>query len=181
MPDTFAEPALSTAANIRLVVFDVDGVLTDGKLHYSSSGDEIKAFHVQDGSAIKLLQQHQITVALITGRQSPMVSRRAAELGIEHLYQGSELNVAADGATGKEPVYQALLDNLGLSDAQTACVGDDLADLPLLQRCGLPISVPNGHPAVQQCAAYITTTAGGEGVARELAELLLRAQGTWPY
>ncbi len=193
------EPALHTQSQaIRLVVFDVDGVLTDGKLWYSSSGEELKAFHVQDGSAIKLLQEHGIEVAIITGRQSPMVTRRAAELGIRFVFQGSELGDANTGQAadligdaqptetktktgGKLPHYQRLLSNLGLTDSQVACVGDDIADLPLLQRCGLGVSVPNGHPAARQAAAHVTTTAGGQGVARELAEALLRAQDKWPY
>ncbi len=189
----FAPALQPRALAIKLVVFDVDGVLTDGKLWYSSSGDELKAFHVQDGSAIKLLQQHGIEVAFITGRQSSMVSRRAAELGVNHLYQGSELGktppatmasaATADQSTpaGKLPHYQHLLAQLQLVDSQVACVGDDVADIVLLERCGLGISVPNGHPAAQAAASHITTTAGGQGVARELAEALLRAQSKWPY
>jgi 3-deoxy-D-manno-octulosonate 8-phosphate phosphatase (KDO 8-P phosphatase) len=180
-----SEAAFAAAQGIALVVFDVDGVLTDGQILYSSAGEEIKAFHVQDGSACKLLQANGIEVAIITGRKSAMVSRRAAELGITHLYQGSERGAHHDkgGVTrqGKEPDYDHLLQVLKLKDAQVACIGDDVADIPLLKRCGLGVSVPNGHPAAQQCAAHITQRAGGQGVAAELAELLLRAQGKWPY
>ena len=172
-----SQATVAAAKQIALVVFDVDGVLTDGRIVYTSAGEEIKAFHVQDGSACKMLQAQGIEVAIITGRQSEMVSRRAAELGITHLYQGSERGANR----GKEPDYEALLQALKLTDDQVACVGDDLADIPLLKRCGLGISVPNGHPAAQQQAAHITQRAGGEGVAAELAELLLRAQGKWPY
>lgn len=174
---TFSEQANAAAQNIALVVFDVDGVLTDGKIVYSSSGEEIKAFHVQDGSACKLLQANGIEVAIITGRESVMVARRAKELGITHLYQGSERGAQQ----GKEPDYEHLLERLGLTDAQVACVGDDVADIVLLKRCGLGVSVPNGHPAAQHCAAHVTKRDGGQGVAAELAELLLRAQGKWPY
>lgn len=169
--------ALESAKQIALVVFDVDGVLTDGKIFYSSTGEEIKAFHVQDGSACKLLQANGIEVAIITGRQSEMVARRAGELGITHLYQGSERGANR----GKEPDYEALLETLQLTDAQAACIGDDVADIPLLKRCGFAVSVPNGHPAAQQQADHITQRSGGEGVAAELAELLLRAQDKWPY
>ena len=114
-----------------------------------------------------------------------MVSRRAAELGITHVYQGSERGGHHDKgqvtSQGKEPDYEHLLQVLKLNDTQVACIGDDVADIPLLKRCGLGVSVPNGHPAAQQCAAHITQRAGGQGVAAELAELLLRAQGKWPY
>lgn len=175
----FSESALAAAQNIALVVFDVDGVLTDGKIVYTSAGDEIKAFHVQDGSACKLLQANGIEVAIITGRESTMVARRAAELGITHLYQGSERG--SEAKKGKEPDYEHLLQRLALTDIQVACVGDDLADIPLLKRCGLGVSVPNGHPAAQQHAAHVTQRAGGQGVAAELAELLLRAKNKWPY
>lgn len=179
----FSDHALAAAQNIALVIFDVDGVLTDGKIVYTSAGDEIKAFHVQDGSACKLLQANGIEVAIITGRESTMVTRRATELGITHLYQGSERGSEQGSAAkkGKESDYEHLLQRLTLTDTQVACVGDDLADIPLLKRCGLGVSVPNGHPAAQQHAAHITQRAGGQGVAAELAELLLRAQDKWPY
>ena len=109
-----------------------------------------------------------------------MVTRRAAELGIEYVYQGSELRSQGQSG-GKLPQYQRLLGELNLTDEQAACVGDDLADLPLITRCGLGVCVPNGHPTVRRAAAHVTHTAGGQGVARELAESLLRAQQKWPY
>jgi len=157
---------------LRLISFDVDGVLTDGTLYYSDDGREIKAFNVQDGAALKLLQQQGVAVAILTGRDSPMVARRAAELGIEHLYQGLD---------DKQLGMNRLLEQTGLTAQQTAHVGDDLQDLTLFDTVGFSISVPNGHPTVLSRADLVTTTSGGQGVARELAELILRAQGTWPY
>jgi 3-deoxy-D-manno-octulosonate 8-phosphate phosphatase (KDO 8-P phosphatase) len=157
---------------LKLISFDVDGVLTDGKLYYSDDGRELKAFNVQDGAALKLLRQHGVEVAILTGRNSPMVARRAGELGIEHLYQGLE-----DKLTG----FNHLLAKTGLQAQQTAHVGDDLQDLTLFDQVGLAISVPNAHPTVLRRADLITDTAGGQGVARELAERVLKAQGSWPY
>lgn len=165
--------ALRTAAGrIRLLSFDVDGVLTDGRIIYSDDGREIKAFNVQDGSAIKMLAAEGIEIAILTGRDSPMVARRAGELGIRHLVQGLD---------DKGPAFRDLSDQLGIPLEETAHVGDDLADLVLFDLAGFSISVPNGHPTVRARADHITETAGGEGVARELAELILRARGTWPY
>ncbi len=157
---------------LRLVSFDVDGVLTDGKLYYTDDGHELKAFNVQDGAALKLMQAHGLTVAILTGRTSPMVERRARELGIDHLYQG-----LAD----KREALDDLLAKLELSRDEVAHVGDDLPDLTLFEGLGLCISVPNGHPTVQHKAHLVTETSGGQGVARELAERLLRARGSWPY
>lgn len=168
----FPEPLLERARPVKLVSFDVDGVLTDGRILYSEHGDEIKAFHVQDGSAIKLMQSHGIAVTIITGRTSSIVSRRAGELGVERVFQG-----VAD----KAAVMAALMDELGLTRAEVAHVGDDLPDLTLFTRVGLAIGVPNGHPSALAEAHYVTGLAGGEGVAREVCELLLRARGAWPY
>jgi 3-deoxy-D-manno-octulosonate 8-phosphate phosphatase (KDO 8-P phosphatase) len=157
---------------LRLISFDVDGVLTDGKLYYSDDGRELKAFNVQDGAAIKLLQQHGVAVAILTGRDSPMVARRARELGIDHLFQALD---------DKRVGFTRLLQQTGLTAQETAHVGDDLQDLVLFDTVGLAISVPNGHPTVMGRADFVTTTSGGQGVARELAELILRAQDSWPY
>lgn len=166
-------PALREAASrIRLLSFDVDGVLTDGRIVYSDDGREIKAFNVQDGSAIKMLAAEGIEIAILTGRDSPMVARRAEELGIRHL---------AQGLADKGPAFKSLCARLDIPLEATAHVGDDLADLVLFDLAGFAISVPNGHPTVQARADHVTETAGGDGVARELAELILRARGSWPY
>lgn len=166
-------PAILDAARaIELVSFDVDGVLTDGRIIYTDDGREIKAFNVQDGAAIKLLAAHGIEIAILTGRRSPMVERRAAELGVRHLEQA---------LTDKAPALRTLCAQLQIPLDRAAHVGDDLPDLDLFSLVGLSVSVPNGHPAVKARADYVTETPGGEGVARELAELLLRARGAWPY
>lgn len=168
----FPEALLERARSVSLVSFDVDGVLTDGRIVYTSAGDEIKAFHVQDGAAIKLLASCGIQVALITGRSSPMVDRRAAELDIEHVFQG---------VRNKASVVEELLHELGLGAAAAAHVGDDLPDMAAFDAVGLAIGVPNGHPAVLDRAHYVTRVPGGHGVAREVCELVLRARGQWPY
>ena len=163
---------LDIARSIELVSFDVDGVLTDGRIVYTDDGREIKAFHVQDGAAIKLLLASGIEVAVLTGRSSPMVERRASELGIRHLHQGLDEKTSA---------LEAIAASLGIEPLRAAHVGDDLPDLGLFELVGLAISVPNGHPEVRRRADYVTETRGGDGVAREVAELLLRARGAWPY
>ena len=160
------------AAAIQAISFDIDGVLTDGRITYTDTGAEIKSFHVQDGAALKLLQASGIHVALITGRRSSIVERRAAELGIEHVYQGSEHKLAA---------FEDFLSKADVPATATAHVGDDLPDLVLFDQVHLAISVPNGHPVVQTRADWVTSTSGGSGVAREIAQVLLEAQGKWTY
>ena len=168
----FPAPVLERAARLALVSFDVDGVLTEGLIVYSERGDEIKAFHVQDGSAIKMLQAEGVQCAIITGRTSAIVRRRADELGIAHVHQGVD---------DKARVLETLRTRLGIDVDQTAHVGDDLPDLPAFAVVGLAIGVPNGHPAALARTHYVTRTAGGQGVAREVCELLLRARGRWTY
>jgi 3-deoxy-D-manno-octulosonate 8-phosphate phosphatase (KDO 8-P phosphatase) len=168
IPDSLLERARA----ITLVSFDVDGVLTDGRITYTSAGDEIKSFHVQDGSAVKALQANGIQVAIITGRRSAMVDRRAGELDIAHFFQGSD---------DKAAVLDRLLERLGIDGAAVAHIGDDVPDLPLFERVGLAIGVADGHPAALARAHHVTRLAGGCGVAREVCELLLRAKGLWPY
>lgn len=167
------ERTLSERARaLKLISFDVDGVLTDGRLFYSDDGRETKAFNVQDGASIKLLLEHGIEIAILTGRTSPMVDRRARELGIVHLFQGLE---------HKAPALESLVAGLDISMESVAHVGDDLPDLDLFDLVGLSIAVPNGHPAVKARADHITATPGGSGVARELAETILKARNDWPY
>jgi 3-deoxy-D-manno-octulosonate 8-phosphate phosphatase (KDO 8-P phosphatase) len=168
----YSDALLERARSVALVSFDVDGVLTDGRITYTEHGDEIKSFHVQDGSAIKLMQANGIAVAIITGRNSVMVRRRASELGIEHVFQGVD---------DKAATLKLITTRLNLDASAIAHVGDDLPDLPLFERVGLAIGVPNGHPAALARAHYVTTLPGGCGVAREVCELLLRAKGRWSY
>lgn len=158
-------------ARLQLICFDVDGVLTDGRLYYSESGDEMKSFNVQDGAAIKLLMQANVQVALITGRRSKIVARRAAELGIDHVYQG-----IAD----KTEALADLMAATGIDAQHIAHVGDDLPDVPVFKLVGLGISVDNGHPLARAAADFTTASGGGDGVARELSQHILTAKKAWP-
>jgi 3-deoxy-D-manno-octulosonate 8-phosphate phosphatase (KDO 8-P phosphatase) len=155
------------ARNIRLLVLDVDGVLTDGRLYLSAAGEELKVFHVRDGSGLVAVQRAGITVAIISGRDSAAVTRRAAELGIRYVQQG----VADKGAA-----LDQLLEELGVSAAETACVGDDTPDVPMLRRAGLAIGVADAHPALLAAAHWVTHSNGGQGAVREACDLLLSAR-----
>ena len=155
---------------IELLVMDVDGVLTDGRIVYGDRGEEIKAFHVRDGSAIKLWLKQGKRAALLTGRKSPIVERRAAELAISAVIQGAD---------DKLPAFEALLRKEGLTAAQTAYLGDDLPDVPLLRRAGLAATVADACAEARAAAHVVTRAAGGQGAVRELVELLLAHQGRW--
>nr|VFK11301.1 MAG: 3-deoxy-D-manno-octulosonate 8-phosphate phosphatase (KDO 8-P phosphatase) [Candidatus Kentron sp. LPFa]VFK15830.1 MAG: 3-deoxy-D-manno-octulosonate 8-phosphate phosphatase (KDO 8-P phosphatase) [Candidatus Kentron sp. LPFa]VFK33491.1 MAG: 3-deoxy-D-manno-octulosonate 8-phosphate phosphatase (KDO 8-P phosphatase) [Candidatus Kentron sp. LPFa]VFK67447.1 MAG: 3-deoxy-D-manno-octulosonate 8-phosphate phosphatase (KDO 8-P phosphatase) [Candidatus Kentron sp. UNK]VFK71920.1 MAG: 3-deoxy-D-ma len=159
---------LARAANIRIVVFDVDGVLTDGSIYLDSRDNEYKAFHVRDGHGMKMLMESGVEIGVITGRDSPVVTRRMTELGITHLHQG---------CGEKRPVFEALLKRLGLAATDAAYMGDDIVDLPVMRRAHLAISVADAHPLVKQYAHWLTPSAGGRGAAREACELILSAQG----
>lgn len=159
---------LERARNISLLALDVDGVLTDGRLYFTNQGDEIKAFSTLDGHGIKQLQQHGIRVALITGRSSGIVKRRAAELGIDLLLQGREDKLLA---------LDEILQNLELAYADVAYVGDDWPDLACIRRVGLGVTVPNAHPDLREHAFCSTSMAGGAGAVREVCDWILRAQG----
>ncbi len=156
------------ARKIRLVIFDVDGVLTDGSLFLGDDGQEYKAFNSRDGHGIKMLQQIGIEIGIITGRSSEVVRLRMQSLGIKHVYQGQ---------LDKRPAYQELRDKLGLSNAEIAYVGDDVVDLPIMRLVGLAIAVNDAHPFVTQHAHWLTPHAGGRGAARDVCELLMDAQG----
>lgn len=158
------------ASKIKLLAMDVDGVLSDGKIIYNSYDVETKAFHVQDGVGLVALREAGIVLAIITGRNSPMVARRAGELGIHHVVQGRE---------DKFTALSALANELGLSLEECAYMGDDLPDLKAIREAGLGISVPNGADIVQQTADVVTVKAGGCGAVREACELILQAQGKY--
>jgi len=160
---------LNRAATIRLVIFDVDGVLTDGSLFLGDDGQEYKAFHSRDGHGMAMLQRSGVTIGIITGRTSEVVRIRMHSLGVSHVYQGRR---------DKLPAYVELRDNLGLSDDQIAYVGDDVVDLPVLCRVGLAIAVQDAHPMVKQHAHWTTPNPGGRGAGRDVCELLMEAQGT---
>lgn len=160
---------LERARRIRLVIFDVDGVLTDGSLFLGDDGREYKAFHSRDGHGMKLLQQTGVTLAAITGRTSEVVRIRMASLGVAHLHQGQR---------DKVPAYEELKQALGLADEQIAYVGDDVVDLPVMRRVGLSIAVADAHPLVQRHAHWRTPSPGGRGAGRDVCELVMEAQGT---
>ena len=162
------DDALKRAKGLKLMIFDVDGVMTDGTLYYSERGEELKAFNIQDGHGIKMLKQYGVEVALITARRSRAVELRAANLGIAHLYQGVE---------DKRGAYAALLEQLGLATEQSGYMGDDLLDLPLITRCGFAATVAAAPEAVRKRAHYVARTGGGHGAVREVCEFILRAQG----
>lgn len=160
--------ALMRAMGLKLMIFDVDGIMTDGTLYYSERGEELKAFNIQDGYGIKLLKQYGVEVALITARCSRAVELRAASLGIAHLFQGLE---------DKRGAYAALLGQLGIAHEQSGYMGDDLLDLPLITRCGFAATVAAAPDAVRKRAHYVARARGGHGAVREVCEFILRAQG----
>lgn len=155
------------AERIRLAIFDVDGVLTDGRLILGDDGTEHKAFHVRDGLGLVLMREAGLKVAIISARESRVTAERMAALGIEYVYQGSQ---------DKAQTYSALLNELDLAPADTAYVGDDLVDLPVLSRAGLAVAVADAHPLVRERADFVTAAAGGRGAVREVCELILDAQ-----
>ena len=157
------------AAVIKLVLFDVDGVLTDGSLFIGDDGQEYKAFHSKDGLGMRMLQDSGVEIGIITGRTSEVVRHRMQSLGISHLFQGQR---------HKLPAYEQLIGQLGLESEQTAYVGDDVVDLPVLRRAGLAIAVGDAHPLVKRHTHWVTEAPGGRGAAREVCELIMLAQGT---
>jgi 3-deoxy-D-manno-octulosonate 8-phosphate phosphatase (KDO 8-P phosphatase) len=158
------------ARTVRLLAMDVDGVLTDGRILLDHQGRELKCCHVHDGQGIVLAQRAGLPIAWISGRASEAVQQRAMELKVSWVYQQ-----VAD----KVQVLQALLMHTGLGASAVAYIGDDLGDLPLLRRVGLPIAVANALPEVRACAAWVTRREGGQGAVREVIDMVLRAQGRW--
>ena len=160
--------ALERARGIKLMAFDVDGILTDGTLYLSDSGEEIKGFNTLDGLGLKLLQDNGVELAIITGRESRLVALRAQQLGIRRLHQGIE---------HKFDIFDALRRELGLELNQCGYMGDDLPDLGILSRCGFAATVPQAPMAVRSRVHYVTETPAGDGAAREVCDLILQSQG----
>ncbi len=156
------------AKKLKLLILDVDGVLTDGKLFFDNEGNEYKSFHARDGHGIKLLRQTGVEVAVISGRKSNSVALRMKSLGIEHVYQGHENKVAA---------FNELIELMGIRPDQAAHVGDDLLDLPIMIRVGLAIAVNDANFAVKQHADWCTVLPGGQGAVREVCDFIMQAQG----
>lgn len=169
-PGRLTADVLRRARRVRLLVLDVDGVLTDGRIVYTAGGDELMAFHILDGHGIKLAIRAGLRVAIITGRESPMVARRAKDLGVTELHQRVE---------AKRGSFESLLARHDLAPADAACMGDDLLDLPLLAGTGLAITVPSGAAEVRAAAHYTTRRPAGAGAVREAIELILKSQGRW--
>ena len=161
---------IAKAANVKLMIFDVDGILTDGSLHFGPEGEALKTFNVLDGQGIRLLQKAGIETAIISARQSTIVSKRAADLDITHVRQGIH---------DKKEAFLALLEELQLTSDQCGFIGDDVIDLPVLTRVGFAVSVPNGHAEVRSRVDYVTTAFGGKGAAREVCDYILRAQNKY--
>ena len=155
---------------IRLLLLDVDGVLTDGSIYVGADGIETKQFHVHDGAAIVWWKKAGHEVALLSGRSCDAVRRRAEELGIEHVIQGARIKI---------PPFENLLKTLSIDRSEVCYIGDDLPDLPIFREVGVAVAPANGRPEVRDAAAYVTTTPGGSGAVREVVEMLLRAQGQW--
>jgi len=164
----YSAEIIAAAKKVRWLLLDVDGVLTDGRLYYGNNGEELKAFNIQDGLGIKLLQKAGIGVAIITGRSSALVDRRANELGIAPVVQGREDKLTA---------LQELQASHSMAFEEIAYIGDDLPDLAVIRRVGLGITPANGRPHIAAHAALQTQAAGGAGAVREIADLLLTAQG----
>jgi 3-deoxy-D-manno-octulosonate 8-phosphate phosphatase (KDO 8-P phosphatase) len=165
-----SDQGLERARRVKLIIFDVDGILTDGSLYYGNDGEEYKAFNSRDGHGIKMLRQSGVEAAIITGRTSQVVLHRARNLGIERIVQGSEDKLAS---------FEQLLRDTGLQAEETAFMGDDLVDIPVMRRCGLAITVPEAPWEVGRRAHLVTAAAGGRGAAREACEYIMRAQETW--
>ncbi|MDO6764589.1 3-deoxy-manno-octulosonate-8-phosphatase KdsC [Agarivorans sp. 1_MG-2023] len=160
------------AKNIKLLICDVDGVFSDGRIYLGNDGEELKAFHTHDGFGIKALLNIGVEVAIITGRQSTIVEKRMQALGVSRIYQGQQNKMVA---------YQQMLEQLNLSADKVAYIGDDVVDTPVMRACGLGVAVHDAHPLCKQDANLVTITPGGFGAVRELCDLILQAKDQLEY
>ena len=172
VPTTALTPLahIERAARVKVMIFDVDGILTDGSLTYGPDGEVTKTFNVLDGLGIQLLQKTGVATAIISARNSPIVNARARDLGITHVWQGFH---------DKRIAFAELLAQTGLTAEQCGYIGDDVIDMPLLSQVGFAVTVPSGHPEVQHRVHYVTKAAGGRGAVREVCDLVMRAQGSY--
>jgi len=168
-PD-YPQEVKERAKNIRLLILDVDGVLTDGRLYFGPQGETLKVFHVRDGHGIKMLQRAGIEVAFLSGRRSDAAYHRAKELGVSRFYEGSR---------DKVTVLEEIMGAMQIEAAAVAAVGDELVDLPLFSRVGLGVAVADAAPEVKAASHWVTNLPGGRGAVREVCDLLLKAQGKW--
>lgn len=158
------------AKKIKLLLLDVDGVMTDNRLIYGDDGQEYKAFYTRDGHGMVMLQKSGIDIGIITGRESPLVANRMRDLKVKHLYQG---------VPDKLPTFLELVNKLSLKMSEIAYVGDDILDLPILTRVGLSVTPADGDQEVKSRVDYISQYRGGQGCVREVCEILMKAQGSW--
>ncbi|MBF6057230.1 MULTISPECIES: KdsC family phosphatase [Thiomicrorhabdus] len=166
----FPQTLIDKAKKIKLLILDIDGVMTDNKLIYSDQGIELKAFYTRDGHGMVMLQRSGIEIAIITGRKSPLIDKRMRDLKVKHVYQG---------VPDKLPSFQDLVSRLGLELDEIAYIGDDILDLPILMRVGLSATPADGDPEVQSRVDHISTFNGGHGCVREMCELLMKSQDSW--
>jgi 3-deoxy-D-manno-octulosonate 8-phosphate phosphatase (KDO 8-P phosphatase) len=160
------------AKGIKLLILDVDGVLTDGQIILTEQGEEIKSFNARDGHGLRMLMAEGIEVAIISGRKSKAVDLRAGDLGIEEVHQGVK---------NKGPLCQEIIRRRNLSKAEVCCVGDDVPDLPLFEHAGTSFAVADASLPVKRLASHVTRQRGGHGAVREVCEILLEARGKWPF
>lgn len=158
------------AKNIKLLILDVDGVMTDGSIILDNKGNEFKAFHVRDGHGIKMLANAGIQVAIITGRQSEVVERRARELGIKEVYQGRHKKIET---------LAKVIGKFRVKESEVSYIGDDIVDMPILKRVGLPIAVADADDETKAYAMMITKNSGGRGAVREVSDFILKSKGLW--
>ena len=171
LPYDMSDEILQTAANIKLALFDVDGVLTDGSLHYGENGEKIKTFNVLDGHGLKMLESAGIVVGVISARNSIALQRRMSDLGIEHSYLG---------VSDKLSVFEKIISKLKYDKSQCCFTGDDVIDLPVMNACGLKFSVATGHFIVRHAADWVSPFAGGQGAVRSICDVLLYSRNTYP-
>jgi 3-deoxy-D-manno-octulosonate 8-phosphate phosphatase (KDO 8-P phosphatase) len=160
---------LARAARVKLAIFDVDGVLTDGRLHYGPDGEDLKVFSTLDGHGLKMLQESGVELAIISGRESKALAKRARDLQITQLFMG---------ISAKREVFDQLLASLSIDEAEAAGLGDDVVDLPFLTRCGFAACVPAAPTYMKPQVHYVTTAEGGRGAVREFCEIIMHARGT---
>ena len=171
LPYEVSDDVMVKASKVKLALFDVDGVLTDGKLHYSADGEQMKVFHALDGHGLKMLKLANIDVGVISARKSQALQTRLNDLGIKHCYLG---------VNDKRAVFEKLLKDLQLTGDHCCFVGDDVIDLPVMTQCGLKFSVANGHFIVRDLADWVSPLTGGQGAVRAICDVLLYSQNSYP-
>ena len=166
----FSDATIAKAQKIKLLILDVDGVMTNNLLHYCDDGSEIKSFNTRDGHGMVMLQKSDVDIAIITGRASPLVTKRMADLKVKHVHQG---------VPDKLPTFLALTETLNIRLDEIAYIGDDILDLPILTQVGLSATPADGDDEVKSRVDYVSDFEGGRGCVRQMCELIMKSQGTW--